>query len=484
MPSLKKNVLYQSLYQVLLLLAPLVTAPYVSRVLGPEGVGLYSWTLSIAQYFVLLAMLGITNHGARTIARVRGDREQLNREFSDLLAVHLVISALALVAYVAFVVGFVEQNQVLFAAQGLWIVAAALDLNWFFSGIEQFGLLVVRNTIVKVAMIVAIFTFVRQPEDLWLYVTIFALGTLLGNASVWPFVRTHVTFRRPVWASAVTHIRPLLVLFVPVIAVSIYRIIGRVLLGAMAPEAQVGFYASAERIIAIPLGLIGAFGAVMLPRMSSLIASGNEGDVKRLMATSFRYVLLLAIALTFGLAGIGLELAPLFFGADFAATGPLIVGMAATIPFIAFSSVILAQCLVPRSLDKKFTASLLCGVVVSVIANFLLIPRWEALGAVVAIVLAEITVCVVQMISVRDLLPIGQYVRLGGFFLAAGVVMFLSVRGVAALMDTGVTMIVVQILVGAVVYSTASAAYLWRIKDGAFLSVLARLNLRRERTTV
>lgn len=193
-----------------------------------------------------------------------------------------------------------------------------------------------------------------------------------------------------------------------------------------------GFYASAERIIAIPLGLIGAFGAVMLPRMSSLIASGNEGDVKRLMATSFRYVLLLAIALTFGLAGIGLELAPLFFGADFAATGPLIVGMAATIPFIAFSSVILAQCLVPRSLDKKFTASLLCGVVVSVIANFLLIPRWEALGAVVAIVLAEITVCVVQMISVRDLLPIGQYVRLGGFFLAAGVVMFLSVRGVAA----------------------------------------------------
>ncbi len=181
MPSLKKNVLYQSLYQVLLLLAPLVTAPYVSRVLGPEGVGLYSWTLSIAQYFVLLAMLGITNHGARTIARVRGDREQLNREFSDLLAVHLVISALALVAYVAFVVGFVEQNQVLFAAQGLWIVAAALDLNWFFSGIEQFGLLVVRNTIVKVAMIVAIFTFVRQPEDLWLYVTIFALGTSWGT---------------------------------------------------------------------------------------------------------------------------------------------------------------------------------------------------------------------------------------------------------------------------------------------------------------
>ncbi|ACZ31918.1 polysaccharide biosynthesis protein [Xylanimonas cellulosilytica DSM 15894] len=476
MPSLKKNVLYQSVYQILVLLAPLVTAPYVSRVLGPEGVGLNSWTFSVAEYFVLVAMLGIANHGARTIARVRGDRERLNREFSDLLFVHVLVSALAVVAYLVFVLAFVEGNRTLFAIQGLWIVAAALDLNWFFSGIEQFGVIVARNTVIKLATIISIFVFVRGPGDLWVYVAILALGALLGQASVWPFVTAHITYRRPVWASAITHIRPLLVLFAPVVAVSFYRITSRVMLGAMTSEAQVGFYANAEKIIGIPLGLIGAFAAVMLPRMSNLVASGNEGDVKRLMSTSFRYVWLVGTALTFGLAGIGLELAPLFFGEDFAATGPLIVGMAVTIPFMAFSSVIRAQCLIPRSLDKKFTASLFCGAIVSVIANLVLIPRLEAVGAVIAIVLAEITVCVVQMISVRDLLPIGQYVRLGAFFLVAGIAMFLSVRGIAAIMESGVAMIVVQIVVGAAVYSTASAVYLWRVKDGVFLEALKRLD--------
>ena len=145
LPSLRRNIVYQFLYELLIVFIPLFTIPYVSRVLGAENIGLFSYTYAVANYFVLFANLGIKNYGSRTIAMVRNNKEELNRNFSEILSIHIIFSIIVIFVYLVLLFFFVEDNLVIFLIQSIYVFAAVFDINWFFFGIEKFKLTVGRK---------------------------------------------------------------------------------------------------------------------------------------------------------------------------------------------------------------------------------------------------------------------------------------------------------------------------------------------------
>lgn len=189
MSSLKKNLIYQTVYQILTIVLPLITAPYVSRVLGPGNIGIYSYTYSIAYYFVLFAMLGINNYGNRIIAQVRDDRDLLNKTFSNLFAVHAIVSSIMIILYILYCFIFIKEYKIYMIIQGIYIISALFDINWFYFGIEKFKLTVTRNTIIKIVTVICTFIFVKSENDLWIYILILALGSFISQSIVWVFLK-------------------------------------------------------------------------------------------------------------------------------------------------------------------------------------------------------------------------------------------------------------------------------------------------------
>ena len=268
MNQVKKNIIYQIVYRVLTILTPIITSPILSRALGAEKLGLFSATLALVSYFQLVSMLGVENYGNRTIAMAQGDHEKQQKLFWNIYAVQLLSSLLAFALY-GFAFLFIPQERILISVlQGLWLVGSLLNINWFFFGTEQFRLTVTRNIIIKILTVLLIVFFVRKPDDLMLYVLIMAGDTVLSNLVVWPFLRRNIGFEKPQWRFMREHLKPILVLFVPILAMSVFHIMDKSMLDWLGTETDVGYYYSADKVINIPLSIITALGTVMLPRVS------------------------------------------------------------------------------------------------------------------------------------------------------------------------------------------------------------------------
>lgn len=475
MGKLKRNIIYQTAYQMLTIILPLITSPYVSRVLGAENLGIYSYTCSIANYFVLFAMLGINNYGNRTIAMVRDDQDELNKTFSNIFAVHSLLSVIMIGMYIVYLVFMVKENNLCAVIQILYIIGALFDINWFYFGLEEFKLTVTRNTCIKIITVISIFTFVRSRDDLWKYVFIMALGSFISQSVVWLFLRKYVTFVKPSLKEMKTHIMPMLVLFIPVVAISLYKVMDKIMLGYLCEMEEVGYYENAEKAINIPNSIIGAFGAVMLPKMSNLMKNGSTNQSRKYMNYSMEYVMLLASGLSFGLCAVASDFSVVFWGNDFEACGPLIEVLAFTVPFLAFANVIRTQYLIPTRRDKEYSVSVFVGAGVNLLLNLLLIPRYGALGAAFGTLFAEIAVCVVQTLSVKKELPILQYLLKSVFFLGFGMLMFIFVKFRASSNGTGVLGLCLEIVKGVIVYGILSVLYLYFTKNVVFLSTSTKL---------
>ena len=343
MSSIKKNFSYNIIYRILVLIMPLITAPYISRVIGAEGQGIFSYTSSIAQYFLLFAMLGVSNYGNRVIAKNRDNKEKLSKEFFSIYALQIITSLIVILVYIIYVVFFVDEYQMYAMIQLIYILSAFFDISWFFFGLEKFKLTVTRNAIIKIISVLSIFVLVKQQDDLWKYALIMVSATLISQLSLFPFLRNEIIFVKPKWKDIKQHIKPNIILFVPVIAVSIYRIMDKIMLGAMSTIEEVGYYENADKIINVPLSFITALGTVMLPRISNLVAKGEENQINRYINKSMEFVIFLSIPISLGLIAVGGTFAPIFFGDEFVVTGYVIQCLAITTFFISCANVIRTQ---------------------------------------------------------------------------------------------------------------------------------------------
>lgn len=458
--SLKKNFIYNLLYQILIMVIPLITTPYVSRVIGPEGIGVQSYTLSIVNYFILFIMLGINNHGNRSIAMSRDNRDKLSKIFISIYSIQIAMFVLITGVYCIYINLFVEKYKILFIIQYIYILAALLDINWFFFGLEKFKLTVIRNIIIKILSLLCIFLFIKSSKDIYTYSLILALSQFISQAILWKYLIKEIKFIKIGLCDILDQLKPVITLFIPIIAVSIYKIMDKIMLGSMGSITQLGYYENSEKIINIPMGVITALATVMLPKMSNLQANGDEENSKKYISLSIQFAMIVSFASAFGLVGVSPVFIPIFLGDKFIECIDIVSLLSITIIFLSWGNVIRTQYLIPRKKDKIYIYATTLGAVINLIINLMLIPQNGAIGAAIGTVFAEAMVAIYQTIKIRKELNIKEYIRKTVFYLIPGIIMFVVVRYVGELLENSLFTGLVQIIIGAIIYCIISFIYL------------------------
>lgn len=338
--SVAKNYIYNLMYQILIIILPLITTPYLSRVLGAENIGIYSYTLSITTYFILFGSLGVSMYGQREIAYVQEDVKKRSKAFIEILLMRFITLGVSLLLfYSCFCIN--GQYNVYYKILLLEIIANSLDISWFFQGLEEFKKTVIRNTIVKIISIICIFSFVKTINDLNKYFIIYVISTLLGNFSLWLYLPKYIEKIKFKELNIIRHVKPTIALFIPQIATQLYTVLDKTMIGTIVlDKSEVGYYEQSQKMIKLLLTIATSLGTVMVPRMASTYASGDGKKLKEYMMNSFSFIMFLAFPLMFGITSVANRFVPIFYGQGYEKVVYLISIISPIIVAIGLSNVI------------------------------------------------------------------------------------------------------------------------------------------------
>lgn len=450
MNSIKKNFIYNSIYNIMVLFIPLITTPYISRVLGASGVGTYSYAYSIASYYVLFIMLGLNNYGNRSIAQVRDNKEKLKKTFWSIYSLQFLLGIFINLVYLGYSI-FLSSNYLVSLSVVFYVISGCFDVNWLFFGLEKFKITVIRNTLIRVITTISIFLFINNSEDIIIYCIIMTFGTLLSQLVLWPYIIKNIPFYKPSIKEIVIHIKPNLFLFLTVIAVSLFKVMDKIMLGMMTVASEVGYYESAEKIIQVPIALITSLGTVMLPRMTNIV-SKNEQQSGKLLYKSVIFAMFISTSLCFGIMAVSKEFVPLFYGEGFEKCIYLYLVLLPSCLFLAFANVIRTQYLLPHEMDKSYVISAFLGAAVNILINYLLIPYFGCIGAGIGTFFAEMIVCLYQVYAVKKYLPIKMYFYKSLHFVFSGGIMFIILYLLDFSQVSNIIALFIKIFIGIILY--------------------------------
>lgn len=450
-----KNYLYNAGYQILIMFAPLITTPYVARVLGAHNTGVNEYTNSWVTFFYLVGQLGITLYGNREIAYNHNDFYKRSKTFWEIELLQTYTMSLTLITYLSAVILFSTTYKKYFLLQTLWILATAFDVSWFFMGMEDFKKTVMRNTLVKLITISLIFIVVRNGNDLWKYILLLGLAQLGGNLTLWPYLKQMVC-RVPLKdLHPFKHFYPAFLLFIPTITTQVYLVVNRLMLGHMATPSDLGNFTYADRLVKLLLALATATGSVMLPNVAKKFADNDIKGVRESLYDSFDFVTAIAVPMMFGLVAIANKFAPWFLGNQYLATGKIMIIESPIIVLIAWSTVTGNQYLMPVNRVKEYTTSVTVGAVLNIIANLFLIHFFAANGAAMATVISEFAVTAMQLFFIRNTIKRRKLFAATWRYFFCGIVMCAVVYRFNQMMTMNIVNLAVQILMGIVIYLVA-----------------------------
>lgn len=476
-----QNFVYNMIYQVSLVILPLITSPYLARVVGSDGLGHYSYSYSVAYYFYLFGMLGINNYGNRSIAAIREKKTLLDYTFSRIYYFQFIVSGLSTVAYFLYCVSVCKTNTMLALAQIFFVMSSMLNINWFFFGVEEFRITVIRKTVIKVLTSLCIFVFIKSPEQVLLYTIILAGAEFLGEAYLWLYLPKYVHFKKVSVKDIFLGSKEIIILFIPIVATSIYRYMDKIMIGQLWTMDGVGQYDYAEKIIMVCLGCMTALGTVMLPKMANLIANHKDEEVRIYLKNSMQFAMMMGFAIAFGLAAVGYRLAVLYYGVSYRECGEILALLSVTVIPIAWANVLRTQYLIPSAKDKEYVLSVVIGALLNFIINYTLIPRFGLKGAIVGTILAEYSVAILQTIQIRRELDIKNLIRESIPFLIIGVIMYAGTYSIGLITQENLVGLLLQVAVGGAIYVGLSTVYCIRTKNAIYdyLGSFIRRKLRR-----
>lgn len=449
-----KNYLYNAGYQILYMLAPLITVPYISRNLGAHASGINSYTNAWVTFFYLMGQMGVTLYGNREIAYHRDDIDARSQTFWSIELLQILTVSSSLLVYLFAVLFFSTTFQRYFLLQSLWIIAAGVDISWYFMGLEDFKKTVVRNTIVKLISIAAIFIFVRRPSDLWKYILLLGVAQLGGSLTLWPYLRGSIHRVKLRDLHPLKHFYPAFLLFIPTITTQVYVVVNRLMLGRMSTQAATGQFDYGDKIVKLVLAIVTATGTVMLPHVANKFSKGDVKGVRQSLYNSFDFVTAMAVPMMFGLMAISKKFAPWFLGSEYVPTGTLMFIESPIILLIAWSNVTGTQYLMPVNRVHEYTISVTVGAISNIVFNLFLIKQFGANGAAIATVLSEFLVTTVQLVFIRNTIRRRKLFSAVWKYIISGFVMFVVVYRFNQMMRMSIPNLIVQIIIGALVYCT------------------------------
>ncbi|MCM1155764.1 MAG: flippase [Roseburia sp.] len=463
--SLMRNYILNSSYQILVMLVPLIMTPYLTRTLGSEGLGKYAYYYSYAYYFTLFSMLGIPNYGNRAIAKVSQDESQRTQMFLEIYKLQAIIAIGITVLYSIFVHLFLKDDRIAWMLLG-YVLAYIFDISWFFFGMEQFKVTLIRNFIIKAITIICVLILVKSEEDVYKYALITSVGTFIANIILFPKARKLLDVSSYNKIRAGKHIKRILILFIPYIAVSVYTVMDKVMLGAMTQMSEVGFYESSERIIKVPLVFVTSLGTVMMPRISNLLSLDEKEKSDNYLSKSIIFIMFLAGSMCFGIVAIADIFVPVFFGDGFEKCINILTILMPSCIFLAFANVIRTQYLLPHEMDQQYVIALLMGAITNLGLNLLLIPRYASIGASIGTLVTEAVVCFFQCFSVRKYIPLKKYIYESALFVIAGILMSIIIRMIRIDVDALFIVLAIKILLGVIIYFAILAFLygLWNVQ--------------------
>ncbi len=467
------NYFYNILYQVVTVLAPIITVPYTTKVLGAQ-LGVNAFTATFVQWFIIFGIMGINNYGIKTIGTVQDDRKLLSKTFHEIFLMQRCNLLLVLVVYLVSIAVSSFDYKLIYFIQGLTILSTMFDISWFYLGIEDFKVNSLRNILVKIIGVALIFLIVKSEADLWKFVLINGLTAIFGQMIMLVQLGKYVDPCKVSLKEAYQdHFKDNLILFVPQIATSIYTVLDQTLVGVLAEdwEAQSAFYQQATRIVRMFLYFITSIGSVIMPRIANVYSKGDNEKVASYLSVTLKLALYLAIPMMFGTASVAPSLVPWFMAPEFGIVGTLIPITTPIILLISLSNVFGVQFLLPTGRMKEFSTSVVLGAVMNLISNVILIPRFGALGACIALVIAEGSVTLYQFIVMRGKLQFNIQKRSIILYFTDAIGMSLIVLLIGRLMGPSLKTNILQVLAGGIFYMAVLTAF----REEFHMSVLQKV---------
>ena len=410
---------------------PLITFPYVSRVLGASGTGKVSFAISVVSYFTMVAALGIPTYGIRTTAKVRDDQEKLNRTTQEILSIHLFMMLLVSIVYILailFVPRF-QSDRILFLVVGVSILLDPLGVNWLYQGLEQYGYIAKRSIFLKFVGVILMFMFIHSPDDYVFYGVTSILASAGSNVLNFINLRKYVSLKPVGDYNIKQHLKPILILFAQVVAVNIYTNLDNVMLGFMKTDLDVGLYAAAVKVKTILTSLVTSLGAVLLPRLSYYIMEGRKEEFQALIKKAYNFVIVIAFPLMLFTIFYAKDCLICLSGNEFIGATLAMQIIAPTIVLIGLSNLLGIQVLTPLNREKQLVYSVVAGAVADLILNMVFIPEMGAAGAALGTLVAEAVVLMVQILYLKDLFfKIAKQVQYGKIVLALILASVISIR--------------------------------------------------------
>lgn len=397
MPSIKKSLFHNTLFILSNLLFPLINFSYASRILGPEGYGKVQFVLVFAQYFVLIAALGIPLFGVREIAKIKANKIVLSKTISELLLINIVSSISVLLIYLTLIntIPWFQKDIGLYLLGGLIVVSGFSNLDWYYNGAEQFRFLSIRSITIKIISLVALFVFVKTNEDLIIYFLVVTFSIIANNIwNVWG-IRNLINFKLNE-LSFKQHIPALLTLLGTSVSISIYSVIDTLFLGFLADDLAVGLYSAAVKINKIAIPIVTVLGIVLIPRITRSLETNNRTELNLLVNKSFAFICLIGVPIAFGLYLFSPEFILSISGEEYSASIVTMKITASLALIIAIAHLFGFQLLIPAGMEKKYLNATLAGMALSILLNLLLITSLKEKGTAIATISSEILVTIIS----------------------------------------------------------------------------------------
>ncbi len=457
--SVKRNYIYSLSYQIFSLIMPFITSPYIARILGPENVGTFSFISTYVSYFVLLGRLSIDLYGSRELSYVKNDLTKKSEVFWNLALLNFTNLLIALLIYFTWLLIYKPVNGLFYALSSLTLFSSMLDITWLFSAHEEFGMIALRNFIVRIISVVSIFVFVKSPNDLVNYFLINLITPFVINASMLRYINRYVTFIKPTFLNAYKRYPKVLKISLPNLAVSVYTMLDKLLLGTISGNEYLGYYDYSKRIVAMALTVVSSMTPIMMVKMSGHFKNNDLSLVRGYVAKSFKFSVFSSVLIFSLLISAVPEFIPWFYGSNFSTTIKLIQILSPTIIAVAMGTVAGHQFLLSIGKENLLSLALVIGAVISFSLNILLIPRYDALGASLTSLVTEAAVTIILYITISRYMDVKELFRQNYKFFLFSLAVIIPLRIIGTKMGPSVLTNLLQVALGTIIYLLLSLVF-------------------------
>jgi len=451
--NLANNVIYNMLFQFFTLFLPVITTPYISRTLGLEQNGIYSFVETIVTLFTIFGSIGTFLYGCRKIAYVRNDKEKLSQAAYEIILLKLILLVPLLIIYIV-TYNLIGQHQLYFSINIITIVSSAIEITWFFNGIEEFKTVTIRNFIIKILFVILLFFLINDSSDLWKYVMLVSISGFLGNLSMWFLLPKYLLPIKEIKKlHPIKHLKESFVLFIPQTANYIYSLSDKVMIGFLTPTLNnVGIYDYAYRIIKMIVGILQSIGYVLLARIANLSANKDKYGIKNYINKSIKFTMFLALPFMFGLIGIAEGFVPLYLGKEYMEVCNVIYVIAPLIILTSLNSILGVQLLLAIKKDREYTIATTLGALCNIVLNIYFIPKYGIYGACITSLLSELLVFSIQLKYSKDYVSLFEILKSCKIYFAISVIIFIICKIIFGLQYGLLFKLLLQIFISATLY--------------------------------